>query len=73
MGRMGRDSCIADRMNLLHRLRDWWCELIEAWQELMDVWDDDFPDSSPPIPDDFDCPTTKPGERLLSTLPRRLE
>ncbi len=74
MGRMDRDSRVADLMNLLHRLRDWWCDLLEAWREPLDVWDSDFPDSSPPIPDDFDCPDTQPtSPGLLDTLPGELE
>ena len=81
MGRLGRDSCIADLMNLLHRLRDWWCELIEAWQELMDVWDSDFPDGSDypqrqsddPIPDGFDLRAMQPPLSFLDTFPGEQE
>lgn len=68
-------------MNLLHRLRDWWCELIEAWQELMDVWDSDFPDGSDypqrqsddPIPDGFDLRAMQPPLSFLDTFPGEQE
>ena len=61
-------------MNWLRRLREWWRELIEACGEPWPDWDDEFPDSYPPIPDDFDCPDTQPtSPGLLDTLPGRLE
>ena len=42
-------------MTLFDRLVMWWRELTEAWRDLLDVWDSDFPDGSDyPIPEGFD-------------------
>ena len=81
MGRLGRDSRVDDRMNLLHRLRDWWCDLIEAWREPLGVWDSDFPDGSDypqrqsddPIPDGFDLRAMQPPLSFLDTFPGESE
>ncbi len=34
--------------------------LIEWWRAVEEPFDIDFPDSAPPISDDFDCPDTQP-------------
>lgn len=61
-------------MNWLRRLRDWWRELCDACGEPWPEWEDDYPDSTPPIPDGFDCPDTQPtSPGALDTLPGRLE
>ncbi len=68
-------------MNLLHRLRDWWCDLLEAWREPLDVWDSDFPDGSDypqrqsddPIPDGFDLRAMQPPLSFLDTFPGEQE
>ena len=74
MGRLGRDSRVDDRMNLLHRLRDWWCDLIEAWREPLGVWDSDFPDGSDyPIPEGFDLRDMQPPLSFLDTFPGEQE
>jgi len=62
-------------VNWLRRLRDWWRELIEACGEPWPDWNDEFPDSYPPIPDDFSPSTTQPirDPGALDTLPGKLE
>ena len=83
MGRMGRDSCIADLMNLLHRLRDWWCDLIEAWREPLDDGrtaqadrhGSDYPQHQfdDPVPDGFDLRAMQPPLSFLDTFPGEQE
>ena len=47
-------------MTIWARIKEVWA----AWQDPMDVFDDDYPDSHPftaPIPLDADCPDTQPS------------
>ena len=61
-------------MNWLRRLRDWWRELCVACGEPWPEWEDDYPDSTPPTLEGFDCPDTEPtSPGALDTLPGRLQ
>jgi len=52
----------------------WWRELTEAWRDLLDVWDSDFPDGSDyPIPEGFDLRDMQPPLSFLDTFPGESE